>query len=173
MFDRHDKEEMLEPLHIALKLEHEGRRFFLQAAADASSALVRQTFEFLAEEEVKHIQKIEQMCQSIEGIDRHDLFDVGDSDAESKLASFLDKLGVLQDEVKTTESDTAAYRAALKFENGAEEFYAEQLKKNDHPNVKKFYKWLLEEESMHSELLSSCLKFVEDPAEWFRRHKSS
>jgi len=162
----------LEPLRIALKLEQEGRAFFLEAAANASSDLVRQTFEFLADEEVKHIQKIREMSKSVEGAGSQDLLDVGDSEAEVKLSVFNQKLASLRKDVQTSGSDVAAYEAALKFENGAEEFYKEQLDKSEHPSVKKFYRWLLEEEAMHGRLIKSCLRFVQDPAEWFRRHKS-
>ncbi|HOZ07827.1 MAG TPA: ferritin family protein [candidate division Zixibacteria bacterium] len=68
-------------------------------------------------------------------------------------------------------SDVEAYRFAIKFENGAEEFYLEKMNEAEDPRIKRFYKWLIDEETMHARLLRSCLNFACDPAEWFRRHR--
>lgn len=163
--------EVLEPLRIALKLEQEGKQFFLDAASTTRSKLARQTFEFLAKEEDKHIEQIQKMYDSVEGSQGEDLLDAGVSDADKKLVAFNEKLAELRDEFKGNDDDTTAYNMALKFENGAEEFYEEKMNEAEDPLVKKFYKWLIEEEEMHSRLLKSCLKFVEDPAGWFKSHK--
>lgn len=163
--------EILEPLRIALKLEMEGKQFFLDAASSTRSKIARQTFEFLAKEEDKHIDHIQKMCESVEGSEGKDLLDAGISDADKKLAEFNSRLAKLRDEFQGSSDDSAAYNMALKFENGAEEFYEKMMNESDDPRVKKFYKWLIEEESMHSRLLKSCLKFVEDPAVWFKSHK--
>ncbi len=163
--------EILEPLRIALKLEMEGKQFFLDAASSTRSKLARQTFEFLAKEEDKHIEHIQKMCEAVEGSQGKDMLDAGISDADRKLIAFNDRLAKLRDEFKGSNDDVTAYNMALKFENGAEEFYDRMMKESTDPRVKKFYKWLIEEESMHSRLLKSCLKFVDDPAVWFKSHK--
>jgi len=163
--------EILEPLRIALKLEQEGKQFFLDAAGSTRSKLARQTFEFLAKEEDKHIHHIQKMYESVEGSQGKDLLDAGVSDADKKLAAFNDRLARLRIEFKASNDDATAYNMALKFENGAEEFYERMMKESDDPKVRNFYKWLIEEESMHSRLLKSCMKFVEDPAGWFKSHK--
>jgi len=166
-----DLNEILEPLRIALKLEKEGKQFFLDAAGSTRSKIARQTFEFLAKEEDKHIDHIQKMYESVEGSQGKDLLDAGVSDADRKLAEFNSRLAKLRDEFKGGSDDATAYDMALKFENGAEEFYDKMMKESADSRVKKFYKWLIEEESMHSRLLKSCLKFVEDPAVWFKSHK--
>lgn len=163
--------EVLEPLRIALNLEKEGKQFFLDAASSTRSKLARQTFEFLAKEEDRHIEQIQKMCESVEGSQGKNLLDAGVSDADRKLVAFNERLAELRDEFKGSNDDITAYNMALKFENGAEEFYDKKMKEAEDPLVKKFYKWLIEEEEMHSRLLKSCLKFVEDPAAWFKSHK--
>lgn len=162
----------LEPYRIALKLEREGRQFFIDASKSTSSDLARKTFRFLADEEERHIRKIEEFCASLENSPAGELLDVGESDADVKFEQFVDRLEAIKDDFKATESDVEAYRMALRFENGAEEFYQEMFDKADNPHVKKFYRWLIVEESMHSRVINSCLKFLDDPAEWFRRRKS-
>lgn len=161
--------ELLEPLKVALQLETEGKRFFSEAAATVTGKAARQTFEFLASEEDKHIQRIEEFYRSLEQSGGLDMLDIGDSDADLRLVAFNDRLSELRNEIKPTLSDIEAYRTALKFENGAEDFYAQQVAKSDNPRIKKFYSWLIHEESMHAKVLNSCLQFAEDPAAWFQQ----
>lgn len=171
MSEEKKSKELTEPFLVALKLEREGRRLFVEAARTTTSKLARQTFEFLAEEEDRHIEKIEAFYKSVTESGTDDLPDIEDSRAEEKLVSFNEKLATLKDDFQSTESDAEAYRMALKLENGAEELYAKMIEQSDDPKLKRFYKWLLDEETMHSRLLNSCLKFVEDPGEWFRRRQ--
>lgn len=166
-----DLKHILEPFALALKLEEEGRQFFLMAAQKTKSRLAKQTFEFLASEEDRHIEKIRKFYRSLELSE--ELPEVEDSDAEAKLIAFNDRLAQLTEEANDVATDLQAYRTALEFENGAEELYASRMLSTDNPRIKKLYRWLIEEEAMHSRLLRSCVKFVEDPTGWFDRRKSS
>ena len=171
MSDSKNIEALLEPFRIALKLEQEGKQFFMEAARKAKSDLVRQTFEFLANEEDKHIEKIADFYKSLELSSGDDVPDIGVSDAEERLVEFNNHLSKLKDVVTPTISDIEAYELALKFENGAEDFYEEKLLEAQHPKIKKFYRWLIDEEKMHARLLRSCLMFAQDPKSWFKNHK--
>lgn len=161
--------QLLEALTIALNLEKKGKEIFLNAANETSSDLARQTFEFLAKEEDRHIESIERFYQSIQETDLDSIEAIKDSTADERLESFNQRLEKISDSFKSTASDVEAYKVALEFEGGAEEFYEEKYNEATHPIVKKFYKWLIDEESMHSRLINSCLQFVEDPAEWFKK----
>jgi rubrerythrin len=164
---------LLEPFQIALKLEREGRGLFLEAAQKTTSKLARQTFEYLAAEEDKHIERIEKFYESLKQSGGKECPDTEDSTAAEKLETFNVMLEGLKDQYEVTSSDIEAYRLALEFETGTEEFYEKKLAEAGHDGIKKFYKWLIDEETMHSRLLKSCLRFVEDPAEWFKRRKSA
>ncbi|MCK4574012.1 MAG: ferritin family protein [candidate division Zixibacteria bacterium] len=166
------EEDIIEPFRIALKLEKDGREFFLKAARETQSRLARQTFAFLAKEENRHIEKIEAFYAAMQNTEAAELPLTEDSDAEDKLEAFNQRLEGLKAEFEPAVSDLEAYRFALEFENGAEDFYEDFLEKSDNPRVRKFYRWLIHEEKMHARLLKSCLKFVEDPAEWFKRRKA-
>jgi erythrin-vacuolar iron transport family protein len=159
---------VLEPLKIALRLEQEGRLFFLDAASRVTSRAARQTFEFLAAEEEKHIRRIQEFYQTLELSEGRSVPVVEDSDAPRRLSAFNDQLASLKDEIRPTISDVEAYRTALKFENGAEEFYQQQIEAAVDPNIRRFYRWLIHEEAMHAQVLNSCVRFAEDPATWFR-----
>jgi len=166
-----DKSDFLEPYRIAIKLEQEGRRCFLEAAQKTSSDLARQTFEFLAKEEQKHIRQIESFYKALKASGGKEIPEIEESDAEVTLELFQKRLESIKDEFEATDSDLEAYQMALKLEDGAEEFYQEMLDKTDNPGIRKFYSWLIQEEAMHGRLINSCLKFVEDPTAWFKKRR--
>lgn len=167
MADNNELAELLEPLKVALHLEQEGKRFFAEAASTVTGKAAKRTFEFLAAEEDKHIRRIEEFYHSLEQSGGAEVLETPDSDADHRLEAFNDRLAELRNEIRPTLSDIEAYKTALKFENGAEDFYAEQVAKSDNPKIKKFYAWLIHEESMHAKVLNSCVRFAEDPAAWF------
>lgn len=160
---------ILEPLRIALRLEHEGKQFFSEAAMRCEGQLPRRTFQFLASEEDKHIEHIEQFYQSL--VDSSDAVPpaVDDAATDERFASLRQQLDRLRASLSPDASDLEAYQTALQFENGAEAFYAEQADKSDKPAIREFYRWLIREEERHAELLESCIRFVKDPAGWFRK----
>ncbi len=168
MNNQNKLEDMLEPLLIARRLEMKGQQYFLDSAKNAKNKLVRQTFEFLANEESKHLVKINEIYHSLEISDGENVPDIEDSEADNKLSSFNDKLAELTVSVPPDASDIEVYEIALKFENGAEEFYDKMYLQSENPKIKKFYKWLIDEEKMHASLLKSCLAFVKDPTAWFK-----
>ena len=161
-------DDILEPLEIAISLEKKGKQMFLQAAKETKSKLARQTFEFLAAEEDKHIENIEKFYNGLKESEGEIIPEVEDSTAESRLEEFNKKLEAIKDEFKGTATDLEAYQMGLEFESGAEDFYAKKLAETENPKIQKIYRWLIVEESMHSRLINSCIKFVEDPASWFQ-----
>jgi len=157
--DKQQLQDILEPLKIALKLEHEGKKFFQEAAERCQGDLPRQTFKFLADEEDKHIQHIEDFYKSLT-----DSTDAAPPPVDDKMVAQME---TLKDSIKPTASDVEAYETAIKFENGAEEFYAEQAEKSDKPHIKAFYNWLIREEERHAHFLKDCVRFAQNPAAWF------
>ena len=168
MNDSKNIEDLLEPLKIARRLEQEGRQFFLESARNAKSKLVKQTFEFLAHEEDKHLDKITEVYNMLEISGGVDVPDIEDSEADKRLVSFNDNLAKLKESISPEASDIEAYEIALKFENGAEDLYDKMYLESENPKIKRFYKWLIDEEKMHARLLKSCLVFAQDPTAWFK-----
>jgi rubrerythrin len=169
MSDPTSDQNLLEPLKIALKMEAEGKRLFAEAATKATGKQARQTFEFLIEEEDRHIQKIQQFFARIEEMGGAATADVSPDDTHLRLEEFEHRLAELRDDLKPTPSDIEAFRFAIKFENNAEGFYREQIEKTSQESVREFYRWLVREEELHAQVLASCLEFAEDPANWFRK----
>jgi rubrerythrin len=159
---------LLEPLRTALQMEVEGKQLFIEAARRATGRHARQTFEFLAAEEDKHIAHIRKFFASIQESAGKTPPQLDPSDAPARLRAFNDRIARMRDELRPTKSDVEAYRFAIRFENGAEDFYRKQIEETDNEHVRAFYAWLVEEETLHAGVLQSCLDFAEDPAAWFK-----
>ena len=160
-------QDILEPLRIALRLEYEGKKFFQEAAERCAGDLPRQTFQFLADEEDKHIQHIEGFYKSLTDSTDAAPPPIDDVATIERFDKMVEQMEALKDSIKPTASDVEAYETAIKFENGAEEFYAEQAAKTDKPHIRQFYEWLIREEERHARFLKDCVKFAENPAAWF------
>lgn len=166
-------DDIIEPLKIAIALEREGKKMFLQAAAETKSKLAKQTFEYLANEEDRHIENIENFYHKIEATKGKEIPEVAESTAHERLEEFNGFLEKIKDEYKATETDLEAYQMALKFESGAEDFYEKKYNETEDTRVRKIYQWLIMEESMHTRLINSCIKFIDDPAGWFEARKKN
>ncbi len=55
------KEKIEDALKKAIKMEEEGKQFYLEVAKEAKSILVKKVFEQLAQEEDLHIKKINEV----------------------------------------------------------------------------------------------------------------
>jgi rubrerythrin len=163
---------ILEPLQIALKLEREGKQFFAEAAQRCEGELPRQTFRFLAEEEERHIEHIERFYNSLVDSPDAGLPDLDEGATKERFQSLRSRLSELQDSLAPSISDKDAYKTAIRFENGAEDLYREQIEKSDNPAVRAFYEWLIREEERHARFLRDCLRFAEDPSGWFKENSS-
>jgi len=166
-----EKENILEPFRIALKIEREGKKFLLEAAEKSEHPAAKRTFEYLASQEDNHAEKIQKMYQAISDTGESIPMEEDSESPEEKIAGFNRRLAELKDEVRATAGDIEAYKTALEMEEDTEEFYREKIKETDDPNIKRIYEYFISEESAHSVMLRSCLDFMEDPASWFKKHK--
>ncbi|MFQ5607660.1 MAG: ferritin family protein [Candidatus Zixiibacteriota bacterium] len=166
-----EKEKLLEPFKIALRIELEGKKFLSEAAEKSEHPAAKRTFEFLASEEDAHAAKIQRMYQAIaetgESIDP----ETDEEEAPQKIQEFNRRLAELKDTMKATDRDIEAYKAALEMEEDTEEFYRDRLNETDDANIKRIYRYLIAEERAHSIMLKSCLSFMESPSEWFKEQK--
>jgi rubrerythrin len=149
-------------------MEAEGKKLFAEAARRATGKHARQTFEFLVAEEDRHMEEIRRFYARLEEAGGGAPFEVKLESTKPRLEEFNRRLGNLREELRPTPSDIEAFRFAIKFENNAEDFYREQIDRTEHESVREFYRWLVQEEELHARVLESCLKFAEDPANWFR-----
>ena len=159
-----------EALAMAIEMEEKGHDFYQKTAAKAADNLTRGVFEFLAGEELKHIESIKVFYEA-EMTGKTVDYDkvIKDSSSETAKNAIIKLFAGLEKKAPTDKPDLEAYKFARDFEKNGEKFYQEAAAKASDPQVKKLFSFLVEEEGRHWQMIDDSIAFLEDPGEWFHR----
>jgi len=153
-------------IQAAVQLERDGREFYLEAAGNAASDLSKQTFESLADDELRHIEWIERISSAGETL-------------ESTNKRIYQRLrGIfadVPDEVRKAAASAAGDVEALNLAIGKEEesraAYARWAKESDSDDVRELCGLLVGAEAFHRELLENVIQYLEHPSDFFLREE--
>jgi rubrerythrin len=154
-----------EALKRAIKMEEEGKKFYLQSAGKAKSQLAKQLFQQLAREEDNHARKIEEIYEQLqtEGSLGEWVTGVNEPSRLEKVfsGSLVKKAGVQATEIK-------ALQFALGMEEKSIKLYEGLAQKTRVLPEKRFYLGLSLEERGHYLKLMDSIEFLTDPEAWYR-----
>ncbi len=159
----------------AIQLEKKGYDIYRNGAAKTSNVLGKYTLEMIAKKELDHIKAIEEFMEGIAG--HPAALDKATSDINPKekidyVKPIMDKLaGQLKTKVSPDPDLRAVYETALSLETDSFNLYKKLSSDAGEPKVKKFFEFLMGEENLHYELLQDTLKYLDDPAEWFKEQE--
>jgi rubrerythrin len=161
-----------EALSMAIDMEKEGQSFYLKTAKKATDKMTRQVFEFLAGEELKHIEAIKTFYDAEIAGKKSD-FDkiLGNHTPEIARRAIYNLFQGLEQKAPVDKPDLDAYDFARNFEKKGESFYREAAAKATDPDVKKLFEFLVEEERRHFQMIDDSMAFLENPEEWFHRQE--
>jgi rubrerythrin len=159
-------------LEAALEFEEKGVSFFKDSAAKAANTFAKEVFEFLAGEELKHIDAVNKFyIEYLKG---------NSSDAETlmlaiktgKSTTSIDLLFKHLAEIAPAKgSELDVYKFAMDFELKGEAFYKKAETEAVDPNAKKLYGFLIGEERKHFKIVEACMDYFENPSEYFHQHE--
>ncbi len=159
----------LKILEAAIKLEEDGRKFYLKTSKEAKNVLASRLLASLADEELKHIERITELHDGLKEDKRWADFKKPISKgAKAKMRLVFKPLSATEKvHLKRDPSNLEAIRLAMKKEKLSYNFYNEQAKAIDVPIAKKFYNGLKAEEEHHYDLLEEAYALLSDTASWF------
>lgn len=159
-----------EALVMSIEMEKEGYNFYKKTAETATDKMTKDVFEFLAGEELKHIEAIKKYydAEIAKSTIDFDSF-IGSHTSENVKKAIMNLFDGLDKKIQVDKSDIEAYRFARDFEKKSESFYREAATKATGPNVKKLFEFLVEEEIRHFQMIDDSIAYLENPAEWFHR----
>ncbi|MCP4580605.1 MAG: ferritin family protein [candidate division Zixibacteria bacterium] len=161
-----------EALSMAIEMEKEGQSFYRKTADKASDKMTKQVFEFLAGEEMKHIEAIKNFYDSEIAGQSSDFNEIlGSYTPEKTRRAILGLFKGLGEKAPVDKPDMEAYSFARDFEKNGENFYREAASKATDENVKKLFEFLVEEEVRHFQMIDDSMAFLENPSEWFHRQE--
>jgi rubrerythrin len=149
-------------LDTALELEEKGYKIYTDASEKTQNDIVRQTFEYLADQETNHIEEIKEFIEKNDP----DVELKGDRLPEVK-KRFNKIIGSLEKSAELSDDDIEAHEAGLRFEKEAYNFYKDQLEKAEDGKAKKFFRFLMEQEEAHYELIDKAYDYMKNPEAWY------
>ncbi|MFC2166670.1 ferritin family protein [Acidobacteriota bacterium] len=147
----------------AIRLEINGRKFFMHAADITEHEKGKKMFRFLADEEVKHMEVFGKLFSQILDSEDWKMY-VRDEELRGE-SPLVEKL---KERMKNEEGkgEVEALRIGMQLEQNAIEFFSKALVDADDSTAKKIFREIGEEEKFHFDLLQSQYDSVTNSGFW-------
>lgn len=146
-------DQAVEILKRALLLEKRGQAFYRQAAEQASHPAVRQFFQIMAEEEVRHVEILSAQFRIYRQSGHFTPVSAADEIGEAAVARVMTPELVAA--MQAADFEGAAISAAVGMEKNAVALYAERARQTSDPDEKALYDWLSRWEQTHLTFLAN------------------
>lgn len=152
----------------AIANEIEGRAMLERGKNSATTPLAKATFEFLANEELKHIALIKQFAESLTGTTKWCTDDLGEGLDINQACTIIKHLN----ERYGTEFETVGglvderlkvYQVAMDMERQGYAFYSNAAKHATNEQARELCQFLADEEAKHFEILQDTHDFLQQP----------
>ncbi len=161
-----------EVLKMALEMEDEGYRTYTEGAKVIQNSLGKRLLERLAQDELNHIKRIQEVYEVLEG--KRNWTEMS-TDKPGESVNFQAIFNRLKADLKQSVEELGSHgvndeeiiETAINLENYARFYYTESAQKAKDAKVKKFLEVLAQEEEDHYQALMKINSFMEDPANWF------
>ncbi len=150
----------IEILKQAILLEKRGQAFYSQVAGQATGKAVKEFFETMADEEVRHVKILSDQFKSYK--ENNEFTPEADSgDYNGSVASNV-LTRDMKNEISAADYEAAAISAAMSMEENAIKLYSERAASAEDPNEKALYDWLAKWEMQHLKFLSEIDKELKE-----------
>jgi rubrerythrin len=147
---------------MALENEQKGMKMYEGFARKAKNEVTKRTFRFLADEEVKHIDRIKEFAKT--GKMKIKLIPI----TEIKVKTiFRMSVSHFSKKVKTGTTDIGAHKLGMELEEKSYYLYENMAKATKDRKAKEFFRFLMKEESLHYDLIRNAFDFISDPESWY------
>ncbi len=158
----------------ALEMEQKGHDFYKEVSEKSINKIARDTFSFLAQQEILHIESIRNYYNSIYK-NKPIIMKFKDvsKERQDEQNIFSKKLKDFKEKISSNEGDKEACEFAMEFENTGYKYYEGMLKGVEDENLVSLLKFLLAEESKHFENLSGLHTYLTDSSNWYMYEEGS
>jgi len=153
-------------IQAAIQLERDGRKSYLDIAAKTSNAMARKMFESLADDELRHIERLQQLSPG------HRTAEEVNKELYQRLSHiFADMPEEVRRTAEVAESDVEALNLAIDMEVKSREAYLKWAAESDTEELRTLCNMLAEEERFHEELLENTREYLAYSIDWFLQDK--
>jgi rubrerythrin len=156
-----------EALRLAIRMEIEGRKFYLEAVRHCGNEPGKKLFRSLAREENDHRRDFEKIYESLRNKYEWPVTEIVAKTTRRKLSYPAGLTPQTCPALPPAEGELEAVKTAIKMENESYDFYRKQTAHATYPGEKEFYEALSAAENVHRLALVDYLEFLSDPAAYF------
>lgn len=161
-----EQDKTLAALQVAIKMEIDGKEFYLKASRDSGNEMGRKLFATLAGEEDVHRQKFEEIYRALAGKKGWPRVKYQPDEGKHLKTVFAQAMNNTAGlKVQTAEID--AVKTAVDMENKTYDYYLRQSQAATHDGEREFYEALMAQEREHAQSLLDYWEFLKDPGAWF------
>jgi len=139
-------------LKEAILLERRGQAFYHKVAGQAANPAVREFFETMAREEIRHVEILESQFASY--VQNQQFLPLASEDKESQPVASLVLSSEVKQQIANADFEAAAISAAVLLEERAVALYSQRAETAQDPMEETLYKWLADWEQGHLSFLA-------------------
>ncbi len=162
-----EQEKTIFALQTSIKMEIDGKAFYLKASMESTIDIGKKLLTQLAEEEDAHLQLFERIYEQIRKDNSWPDTDVKTSSRVKTIFS-SEKSKMLMPR-KTSSDEVEAVKIAIDMEAKSYEFYRQQMNCAIYASETRFYEALVAQEHGHQLVLLDYLEFLQDPFSYFQK----
>jgi rubrerythrin len=157
----------LQALQTALKMEVDGKEFYLQASRASTNKIGQELLKKLAGEEDVHREVFQKIYNQLkESQDWPEAKYTGDN-GKNLQTVFTKALKAMQKNAQTIPSEMDAIKTAMDLENKTYDFYTSRSQSALFNSEKQLYESIAMQERVHQKVLQDYYDFLKDPAQWY------
>lgn len=170
----HHENRALSMIAAALEKEQKGRDFYKNASETCVNPLGKEIFKTLMTDEGIHIKRIKEISDFLSnGKEWNSHWRDYKVENEDLKKLFRKRIETLGSRVEGDTKDIEALSIGVQMEQGAIDFYEEQLGKATDPIEKEFVTIMINEERGHFAALQDLKMYLENPESWFSEKEHS
>ncbi len=144
-------------LELAISMEMDSKRFYLEQAEKTEDSGLKSIFHTLAEEESIHARILKNKAETLP-------YELIDTYAEIK--NIFVEIGNYKKIIKRLPDAADIYHLALENEKKSLDLYREMLQDTKDDKDKKIFEFLIEQEIDHYKVIEQLIELVSRPNEW-------
>jgi rubrerythrin len=157
-----------EVVEAAMAFELEGRKILINAGAKAVDPLSKATFEYLANQELNHIEAIKAFAESLAGTGSFDPNALGKPltklEAREGIQGIFARFKAQYEATAGKEDERQeVYKAAMDMERCGHDFYQCAAEQSADETSRKLFSFLMDEETKHFDIIQETAEFLKQP----------
>lgn len=158
----------------ALRMEEDGRNFYLEGLGRVENPLSKEVLKRLADEELVHMEKIQEGYNRIKNQETFTFESWGGvrkSSREYFENVFTEAKKHMNELVTPKAGELETIKMAMDLESKSHQFYVDKMKTVENREVASFLDFLASEEYRHYNLLFNTHEYLSNPTEWYYREE--